>query len=68
MAGHPGGEGPGETPREEVAAGGSGLQNLGDGFYQYNWKTPRGYAGTCRTVQADLGDGLLRTAEFQFTA
>jgi hypothetical protein len=58
-----------EDPVEDVAAaGGSGLQNLGDGNYQYNWKTPTSYAGTCRTARLDLGDDLLRTLEFRFTA
>ena len=33
----------GTTPdlAEETAAGKSGLQNLGDGYYQFNWKTPK---------------------------
>ncbi len=57
---------------EEYAAGGSGLQNLGDGTYQLNWETSRSYAGTCRRVRLDLGernpDGSVfyRTADFQF--
>lgn len=33
---------------DEVAAGGSALQYLGDGNWQFNWKTPKNYAGTCR--------------------
>ena len=52
---------------EEYAAGASGLQNLGDGFYQYNWATPKGYARSCRTMSLDLGDGVAHTALFQFT-
>jgi hypothetical protein len=57
---------------EEYAAGGSGLQNLGDGVYQLNWETSRSYSGTCRRVRLDLGernpDGSIfyRTADFQF--
>lgn len=35
---------------EEYAVGGSGLQNLGDGYYQFNWKTPKSYAGLCKTI------------------
>jgi hypothetical protein len=46
----------------------SGLQNLGDGFYQYNWGTHSGYVSSCRTMRLDLGDDLLRTVEFRFTA
>jgi len=49
----------GETPDpiEEYAEGDSGLQNLGDGYYQWNWKTPRGYSGLCKTLELDLGEG-----------
>jgi hypothetical protein len=52
---------------EEYAAGGSGLQNLGLGNYQFNWKTPKTYAGTCERVHLDTGDGISHTADFQFT-
>jgi hypothetical protein len=44
----------------------SGFQNLGDGYYQYNWKTAKSYAGTCRRLQLDLGGGASQTADFQF--
>ncbi|HKY24142.1 MAG TPA: PxKF domain-containing protein [Gaiella sp.] len=47
---------------EEVAPGGSGLQNLGDGYYQINWKTPTSYAGSCKTLNLNLGEGAPRTA------
>ncbi len=30
------------------------LENLGGGYYQYNWKTRRGHAGTCKTVTLSL--------------
>jgi hypothetical protein len=46
---------------EEYAAGSSGLQNLGDGYYQFNWKTPTSYAGSCKQLNLDLGEGTLRT-------
>jgi hypothetical protein len=58
---------------EEYATGQSGLQNLGEGVYQLNWATPKGYAGTCRRLRLDLGernpDGSVfyRTADFRFT-
>jgi len=59
----------GSTPDavEEYASGDSGLQNLGDGLYQYNWKTSTTYAGLCKTLQLELGEGLYRTAAFEFT-
>jgi hypothetical protein len=46
---------------EEVAPGGSGLQNLGDGYYQVNWKTPTSYAGSCKSLNLSLGEGEFRT-------
>jgi hypothetical protein len=46
---------------EEVAAGSSGLQNLGDGYYQLNWKTPGSYAGSCKSLNLNLGEGATRT-------
>lgn len=58
---------------EAYAAGASGLQNLGDGYYQFNWATLKSYAGTCRRLRLDLGernpDGtpFYRTADFSFT-
>jgi hypothetical protein len=53
---------------EEYVEIDSGLRYLGNGEYQYNWKTPKSYAGTCRTLKLDLGEGtgLERTALFQF--
>ncbi|MGH3477788.1 MAG: PxKF domain-containing protein, partial [Nocardioidaceae bacterium] len=67
-AGHTCDGGAPEDAIEEVAPGASGLQNLGDGNYQINWKSPKTYAGTCRTLQLDLGEGQMRTAEFRFKA
>jgi hypothetical protein len=51
---------------EEFAAGGSGLQNLGGGYYQLNWKTPKSYAGSCKTLKLELGVGQEHIALFQF--
>ncbi len=39
---------------EEYSTGSSGLQNLGDGYYQWNWKTPRTYAESCKTMTLSL--------------
>jgi hypothetical protein len=52
---------------EEAAAGSSGLQNLGNGYYQLNWKTPKTYAQSCKTLHLDLGEGVEREALFRFT-
>ena len=53
---------------EEYASGNSGLQNHGDGYYQFNWKTPTNYANSCRTFAVKLGDGATTflQANFQF--
>ena len=48
---------------EEYAAGSSGLQNLGDGYYQFNWKTPATYAGSCKTIALAFGAGALGYTE-----
>ncbi len=44
---------------EEYASGASGLQNQGDGRYQFNWKTPTTYASSCKTVELVFGTGGL---------
>jgi hypothetical protein len=50
----------------EESAGSSGLQYLGDGNWQFNWKTPKSYAGQCRTMTLTLSDGTTHTAGFVF--
>ena len=52
---------------EDVASGGSGLRNLGDGYYQFNWATPTSYALSCKTLRLGLDDGQRYEAEFRFT-
>jgi hypothetical protein len=54
---------------EEYTSGDSGLQNLGDGYYQFNWKTPKTYANSCKTLKLNLGEGsgFEHTALFKFT-
>ncbi len=54
------------TDAVEEYSGGSGLQNLGNGNYQFNWATPSAYAQSCKTLSLDLGDGVPRQALFQF--
>ena len=46
--------------------GQSALKHLGDGYYEFNWKTPKSYANSCKTLYLDLGDGVNHTAEFVF--
>lgn len=41
---------------EYVAGQAVGLQNLGGGYYQYDWKTSRADAGTCKTLTLSLPD------------
>ncbi len=35
----------------------SGLQYLGNGNWQYNWKTPKTYAGTCQNMYIEFAGG-----------
>jgi hypothetical protein len=52
---------------EEYAAGDSGLQYNGDGYWQFNWKTPKSYAGTCRAMYVLLDSGATSpVVKFQF--
>ena len=53
---------------EEYSSGSSGLINHGNGYYQFNWKTPTSYANSCRTFVLTLGDGATShlQANFQF--
>ena len=51
---------------EEYATGNSGLQNLGGGRYQFNFKTLKSWAGSCRTLGIRLADGINHSADFQF--
>lgn len=55
------------TDALETYSGTSGLQYLGDGYWQFNWKTPKSYAKQCRTMTLTLSDGSAHTAAFQFT-
>lgn len=54
------------TDSIEQYSGGSGLQYLGGGSYQYNWKTPKTYAGSCRTLTLETSAGGERSAVFSF--
>jgi Thrombospondin type 3 repeat len=60
------------TPQDavETYTGTSGLQYLGDGYWQFNWKSLKSYASKCRVMTLNLADGpgiaTSRTATFQF--
>jgi hypothetical protein len=53
---------------EAYAESSSDLQYLGDGYYQWNWKTSKSYANSCKVLSLDLGEGAgsVHTALFQF--
>jgi hypothetical protein len=56
-----------EDAVEEYAAGDSGLQYLGDGNWQYNWKTPKDYSDTCRVMYVEFKSGTTSPlVEFKF--
>jgi hypothetical protein len=51
---------------EQTAAGERGLQNLGSDRYQLNWKTNTAWAGSCKLMHLDFGDGIKHDAYFKF--
>jgi len=57
---------------ELYVSGTSGFQNLGDGYYQFKWKTLASWAKTCRDLRLDLAEGsatvvTLHEASSRFT-
>lgn len=65
-----GGDGCGTAAGSDVIeqySGSSGLQNLGGGAYQYNWKTPKTYKGQCRTMTVSFASATgSESAGFSF--
>jgi hypothetical protein len=52
---------------EEYAPGDSGLQYKTDGQWQYNWKAPKAYSGSCRAMYVEFDSGALSPiVTFQF--
>ena len=52
---------------ETETSGGSSLTyNAGSDTYQYNWKTEKSWAGTCRVLVVKLADGTEHIAYFKF--
>jgi hypothetical protein len=40
---------------------------LGDGYWQFNWKTPKTYADSCRAMYVEFNSGALSpVVKFQF--
>lgn len=54
------------TDSIEVYSGSSGLQYLGDGCWQFNWKTSKAYSGQSRVMTLTLDDGSTHSAVFTF--
>jgi hypothetical protein len=51
----------------EEYTGSSGLQYIGDGYWQFNWKTPKTYADSCRAMYVEFNSGAGSPAAlFQF--
>ncbi|MGA0708998.1 MAG: PxKF domain-containing protein [Steroidobacteraceae bacterium] len=50
---------------EEYAPGSSGLINQGNGYWQFNWATPKSYANSCKAVTVTF-DGAQIGADFTF--
>ncbi len=52
---------------EEIATVSSGLQNLGNGNYQINWKSSSAYAGTCKVLYLKIDKWVItKAALFKF--
>lgn len=49
----------------ETTSGSSGLQDLGGGYWQWNWKTSTTFSG-CRILRMTFTDGSVKTATFDF--
>ncbi len=50
----------------ETYTGNSGLQYQNNGNWQFNWKTLKNYASTCRVMTLTLNDGSTYDADFKF--
>ena len=50
----------------ETSTADDGLRYLGHGTWQLNWKTPKAFAGQCRTMTLELRDGGRHQARFVF--
>lgn len=58
---------PSDAIEESYTAGNSGLSyDATTNQFQYNWKTVKSWAGTCRVMRLELSDGTRREALFRF--
>jgi hypothetical protein len=53
-------------PVPEDYSGNSGLQYLGNGNWQWNWKTPKDYVNQCRVARVTLNDGSIHEYYVKF--
>ncbi len=53
-------------PVPEDFSGNSGLLYQGNGNWQWNWKTPKEYAGQCRVARVTLRDGTTHEYDVKF--
>jgi hypothetical protein len=53
-------------PVPEDFSGNSGLLYQGNGNWQWNWKTPKEYAGQCRVARVTLSDGTTHEYDVKF--
>ncbi|HWS87088.1 MAG TPA: PxKF domain-containing protein [Pyrinomonadaceae bacterium] len=51
---------------EETETPGASTLTYTPDIYQYNWKTEKSWAGTCRVLTVKLNDGSTHTANFKF--
>ncbi len=56
----------GTTPSLASEATNGALKHNGGGNYELVWKTPKSYAGSCKALHLDIGDGVTHTALFSF--
>ena len=47
-------------------AGKSGLRSMGNGWWRFNWKTEKGFAGSCRTFSVLIDNGGRHDLWFEF--
>jgi hypothetical protein len=61
----------GTTPNQPTEQSTSGLLNQGNGYYQFNWATPKSYRSSCKQMRLNLSEGnainpVYHTANFRF--
>jgi hypothetical protein len=54
-------------PPETILTDGEGLQNLGNGDHQLNWKTSKALGALSKAMTLNVGGGVTKRASFSFT-